>query len=80
MDTKSRIRAFVEKTFPLAATTPFRDEESLLDAGIVDSMGVLELVGFLEQEFGLKVTDEELTPENFSSVLSLSEFVKRRSS
>lgn len=50
-------------------------DASLLDQGIVDSTGVLEIVMFLEEEFGLSVQDAELLPENFDSVERLTRFV-----
>jgi acyl carrier protein len=46
--------------------------QSFLDAGIVDSTGVLELVAFLENTFGISLADEELIPENLDSIRSLS--------
>ena len=50
----------------------------LLENGIVDSLGILELVAFIEQEFGVTITDEELLPENFQTVRCLVSFVKRK--
>jgi acyl carrier protein len=52
--------------------------ENLLTKGIMDSHGVLELVGFLEQRYGIAVADEDLVPENFESVVSIDEFVTRK--
>lgn len=52
--------------------------ENLLTKGIVDSHGVMELVGFLEQRYGISVGDEDLTPENFESVASIEGFVERK--
>lgn len=53
------------------------DEVSLLDRGIMDSTGVLEVVLFLEEQFGIKVKDTEMLPENFDSVNNLVRFVER---
>ncbi|MEK6228435.1 MAG: acyl carrier protein [Actinomycetota bacterium] len=53
--------------------------ENLLSKGIVDSHGVMELVGFLEERYGISVGDDDLTPENFQSVMSIEEFVARKS-
>jgi len=50
---------------------PYPDEASFLDEGIVDSVGVMELVAFVEEEFGIKVDDLEVTPDNFDSVSKL---------
>jgi acyl carrier protein len=54
------------------------DDQSLLEHGIVDSTGVLELVGFLEQKFGVSVEDRELLPENLDSVQNATRFVSRK--
>ena len=54
------------------------NEQSLLESGIMDSTGVLELVAFLEQEFGVKVADRELLPENLDSVNNAAGFVARK--
>ncbi len=52
--------------------------DNLLAKGIIDSHGVMELVGFLEQQYGISVGDEDLTPENFESVTRIQEFVTRK--
>jgi acyl carrier protein len=52
--------------------------ENLLAKGIMDSHGVLELVAFLEERYGITVADEDLTPENFESVASIDGFVTRK--
>jgi acyl carrier protein len=54
------------------------DGDSLIDAGLIDSTGVLELVGFLEQEFGIDVADEDLVPENLDSIARLAAFIDRK--
>ena len=55
---------------------PYPDEASFLDEGIVDSMNVLELVSFVEDQYGIKVTDSDIVPDNFDSVSKLTEFVQ----
>jgi acyl carrier protein len=52
--------------------------ENLLSKGIIDSHGVMELVGFLEERFGITVGDEDLSPENFESVANIDAFVARK--
>ena len=54
------------------------DDASLLEEGILDSTGVLELVMFVEEEFGLSVKDEEIVPENFDSVARLAAYIGRK--
>jgi acyl carrier protein len=58
--------------------TEIAPDENLLSKGIVDSHGVMELVGFLEQRYGISVGDEDLTPENFESVERIEAFVERK--
>jgi acyl carrier protein len=52
--------------------------ESLLTSGIVDSHGVMELVAFLEERYGVSIDDSDLTPENFDNVASIEAFVERK--
>ncbi len=58
--------------------TEIDPQENLLSKGIVDSHGVMELVGFLEERYGITVGDEDLSPENFESVASIEAFVQRK--
>lgn len=76
--TKSRIRQFIFEKFPLARKRQMDDKDSLLDAGIVDSIGILEIVSFIEEAFTIQVTDEDLVPENFATISSVAAFVLRR--
>ena len=78
MDIAEQVRAFIQQNFYTAATARLDDGTSLLDAGIVDSTGVLEVVGYLENEFGIKVDDSELLPENLDSIASITAFVRRK--
>ncbi|MEA3462825.1 MAG: acyl carrier protein, partial [Bacteroidota bacterium] len=48
-----------------------KDDSSFLEEGVIDSTGVLELVGFLEENYEIEVEDEELIPENFDSIQNL---------
>jgi acyl carrier protein len=70
---ESRIRAFLQEQFPVPEDLPAG--ESLLDGGIIDSIGVLTLVTWLEQEFGFVVEDDEVLPENLDSVANLVAYV-----
>ena len=53
-------------------------EDDLLAKGLVDSHGVMELVGFIEERYGITVRDEDLTPENFQTLVSIEEYVDSR--
>ena len=52
--------------------------QSLLESGIIDSTGVLELIGFLEQRFEITVGDREMLPENLDSIINAARFVKTK--
>jgi acyl carrier protein len=52
-----------------------RDDDALVEEGIIDSTGVLELIEFLESHFGVEVTEAETVPENLGSISALTEFV-----
>jgi acyl carrier protein len=77
-DVKERIRGFVLEKFPLARTRRVKDSDELLESGIVDSLGILDLVSFLESDFGLSISDEDLMPENFRSVDSMATFTEQK--
>jgi acyl carrier protein len=74
-ETLEEIRGFVRRRFPLAVTAGVTDEDSLLDSGIIDSLGILDLVAFLEKTYGIRIGDEELNPGNFDSIASVARFV-----
>lgn len=70
----SRIRAFLHENFP----TPddLTDQQSLLQSGIIDSIGVLTLVTWIEQEFGFVVDDDDVVPENLDGVGALVAYIE----
>ena len=75
---KVRLREFVAKNFYLPDPGSFDDASSFLDRGVIDSTGVLELVAFVEAEYGLAVADEDIVPANFDSIAALAAYVTRR--
>ena len=74
-DIRQTLRQYIDENFLFGVETPYGDDDSLLECGIVDSTGVLELISFLEGEFAIRIDDEELVPENLDSVASLARFV-----
>jgi acyl carrier protein len=56
----------------------FEPGENLLAQGVIDSMGILKLVTFLEEAFGIETDDDDMVPENFESLAALCSFVERR--
>jgi len=75
---RASVRAFVLETFYVAADQQLHDDTSLLQAGIVDSTGVLEMIQFLESRFGLHVEDDEILPENLDSVNRIVAYVSQK--
>ncbi len=79
MDLNLKIRDYIVENFLFGDAEPLADDTmSLLDNGIIDSTGVMELVAFLEGDFGLNIGDEELVPENLDSVANLAAFITRK--
>jgi len=75
---EQRIHGFLLMKFPLARKSGVDTDTALVEEGILDSLGVLDVVTFLESEFSITIGDEELVPENFYSLSSLSSFVKKK--
>jgi acyl carrier protein len=74
-----RTRAYITENF-LYMRRDFRlsETDSLLGTGIIDSMGVMEVIGFIESEFGIEVGDDDVTEENLGSIRAISRYVVAR--
>lgn len=73
------IRSFIFENFLFDADeTALNNNDSFLEQGIIDSTGVLELVNWLEETYGIQVDDMELIPENLDSVNRLSAFIENK--
>ena len=75
MELKEDIRRFILDNFIVDGDGNLGDEISLLEEGIIDSTGVLELVAFIEETYHIKVQDEELIPENLDSINNIYSFI-----
>ena len=79
MDSKKLIRDFIVTNFLFgAADAKFSDDDSFLETSIIDSTGMLELVAFVETQFGIEVADTELVPENLDSINKLASFIEKK--
>lgn len=77
---KDQIREFVlENLASVKGITSFRDDENLMENGVIDSLGIFRLVSFLEESFGVRVGDEEINPENLKSVDSIEQLLISKS-
>lgn len=72
------IRLFVIHNFLFGQGDSLTNDDSFLESGIIDSTGVLELVGFLEEKFAISIEDEELVPANLDSVDRVMRFIERK--
>ena len=75
---QNTIREYLNVHTPQAKDMQFSDNESLLAAGIIDSMSMVGLISFLEQKFGMKIDEDDMTPEHFDSVNSIAEYVRKK--
>ncbi|MGE7370697.1 acyl carrier protein [Neorhizobium sp. NPDC001467] len=74
-DYRSSIRSFIAENFLFRADADIADDQSLLDSGVMDSTGVLELIAFLENTYGITVADHEIVPDNLDSITRVSNYL-----
>jgi acyl carrier protein len=80
MNVQDQLREFIVAQFMYEQNNKALElDDDLLNQGIVDSMGILQVVNFMEEKFGVRISDEEITPENFRSLRVLSELVAQKS-
>ena len=76
---RDEIRQFIIENFLFGhSNNSLGDDDSFLDTGIIDSTGVLQLIGYLEQHFGIAIGDADVTPANLDSVNRVVKFVEAR--
>jgi acyl carrier protein len=78
MHIEQQLREFISATFLYGQEATIRPDESLLEGGIIDSTGMLELIAHLEETYGFSIDDHELVPENLDSLQNLVAFVQRK--
>lgn len=78
MEIRAQVRQFITTNFYLPPDQKLEDGDSLLDSGLVDSTGVLEIVVFIEEKLGVTVSDQEILPENLDSISKITNFVEQR--
>jgi acyl carrier protein len=72
------LRNFIVENFLFGQPFDFSDNESFLKKGIIDSTGVVELVSWVEERYGIRVEDEEIVPDNLDSINNLCRFIERK--
>jgi acyl carrier protein len=79
MTTEDRVRRFIADNFLFREDrASVADTESLLEAGLIDSTGILELVAFLEKDFGIRVDDADIVPDNLDSIPRIVGYVEAK--
>jgi len=78
MDNAVKVREFIVENFLFGDGESLKNDTSFMEEGIIDSTGILELVFFLEETFGLIVEDEELVPDNMDSLRNITRFIDRK--
>ena len=78
MDIQQTVRRFLLENYFFDDGEHLQEEDSFLESGILDSVGVLELVTFLEKSFNIQIKDEELVPENLDSLKSITAFLENK--
>jgi acyl carrier protein len=75
MEIKEKTRAFVISNFLFGDGSQLKDDTSFLEERIIDSTGILQIITFLEEEFAVKIQDDEILPENLDSLNNISAFL-----
>lgn len=79
MDTAATVRAYVVENFLyIRPDYPLQDSEELFANGIIDSFGAMELLGFLEERFAVKIDDDEVTEAHLGSISAIARFIDRK--
>ena len=79
MSSEDKIRGYILDNFLFTDDqSELSNSDSFLEKGLVDSTGILEIISFIEDEFNLKVDDDEMVPENLDSVDSILNFLKSK--
>ena len=76
---KQKVRGYILENYLFTDDqSQLADETSFLERGIIDSTGIMEVIAFLKEEFGIEVEDEEMVPENLDSVNNIAAYVLRK--
>lgn len=78
MDYIKEINKFIIENFLFGDDNNLKTDASLLENGIIDSTGVLELISFLEETYGITIEDDEMIPENLDSMNNINNFLKKK--
>ena len=75
---KAKIKEFIKtEVNPDCNLEGLGDDEPLVDSGIIDSLGILKIMAFLDEEFGVDLSDQQITPDNFKNITSICSLVEK---
>ena len=77
---QEQVRNFIVESFYVSDPKELSDEVSLIDSGIVDSTGMMDIILFLESTYGISIEDEETVPENLETIDRIAAFMARKQS
>jgi acyl carrier protein len=78
MEITRQVRDFITSNFYVSNPTSLDENASLLEQGVIDSTGILEVIGFIEDTFQIEVTDSEMVPDNLDSIARIVRFVRSK--
>jgi acyl carrier protein len=78
MNIANEVRQFIIDNFLFEDNGSLKEDTSFLESGALDSTGVLELISFIEEKFGISVADEDLVPENLDSISRVTRFIEQK--
>jgi acyl carrier protein len=78
MERTNKIRAFVVDNFLFGDGSYLKDDTSFLEERVIDSTGILQIISFLEEEFAIKINDDEILPENLDSLSNITVFLNKK--
>ena len=78
MDILETVKAYIVENFLFGDDSRIGPDTDFMENGILDSTGVLELVGFIEEKFGIRVEDDELVPDNMNSLVKITLYISKK--
>jgi acyl carrier protein len=78
MEESKKIRAFIIDNFLFGDGSCLKDDTSFLEERIIDSTGILQIIAFIEEEFAIKINDDEILPENLDSLSNITVFLNKK--
>jgi acyl carrier protein len=78
MNSLEVVKAYIVENFLFGDDRRIAPDTDFLEHGILDSTGVLELIGFLEEKFGIRVEDDEVVPDNLNSLEKITRYIARK--